>query len=180
MRRLSGFALLTAALAGSAVAGAQPLSVPEVPDAIRAPAGSQLLLKAHASGAQIYRCMQEADGTLHWILKGPEAELRDDKGTVIGRHYAGPAWRHNDGSVVVGKAIAHVESPQPDSIPWLLLSAVGHEGHGALERVTGIQRIDTRGGLPPPAVQCDAARRDLEARSAYSADYYFYAAGDKK
>jgi hypothetical protein len=179
MRRLAGFAMLIAALAASAAAssaaGAQALSVPEVPDAIRAPAGAQLLLEAHASGAQIYRCTQEADGTLHWTLKAPDAELRDDKGALIGRHYAGPTWRHNDGSVVIGKAMAHVESPQPDSAPWLLLRAVGHEGKGVLERVTSIQRIHTRGGQPPPAAQCDAARRDAEARSAYSADYYFYA-----
>jgi len=170
--------MLAAALAGAALAGAQTSSAPEVPDAVRASAGARLLLVAHASGAQIYRCTQEADGTLHWTLKGPEAELRDDKGVIIGRHYAGPSWRHNDGSVVTGKAVAHVESPDPDSIPWLLVSAVGHEGHGALERVSLIQRIHTKGGQPPPAAQCSAAQRDVEARSAYSADYYFYAAGN--
>src|SRR5207253_9964689 len=58
----------------------------------------------------------------------------------------GPSWRHQDGSEVSGKAVARVESPDADSIPWLLVSATGHAGRGVLAGVTSIQRINTLGG----------------------------------
>ena len=96
------------------------------------------------------------------------------KGAVIGHHYAGPTWKLNDGSEVTAKAVAHADSPD-QSIAWLLLSVVSHAGKGALSAVTHIQRINTHGGQPPPATQCDATRRNTETRVAYSADYYFYA-----
>jgi uncharacterized protein DUF3455 len=162
-------------LALALVAGAQLAPPADVPQPIRTAAGEQLVLKAHASGWQIYLCSAGSDGKSAWTLKAPQAELRDAKGAVIGRHYAGPTWRDDDGSEVTGKALARVESPQPDSIPWLLVSAVSHAGHGVLERVTSIQRIHTKGGQPPPAQQCDAAKQGAEARVPYSADYYFYA-----
>lgn len=149
-------------------------SHPEVPDQIKAPAAEQLILKVHASGSQIYVCQQDADGKFAWSLKAPEAELRDDQGKIIGQHYAGPAWRHNDGSEVSGKAVARVESPNSDSIPWLLVNAVSHAGTGTFARVTTIQRINTKGGQPPPATECGAAKQNVEVKVSYTADYYFY------
>ena len=150
-------------------------SRPEIPEKIKAPAGEQIVLKAHASGSQIYACRQEADGKFAWTLKAPEAELRDDQEKIIGRHYAGPAWKHNDGREVTGKAVARVDSPNSDSIPWLLINATGHSGNGVFAGVTSIQRINTRGGQPPAATECSAAKQNAEVKSSYTADYYFYA-----
>jgi hypothetical protein len=164
---------LAALLTAAATAHAQ--SRPQVPDAIQAPAGEQLLLVAHASGSQIYVCGAGSDGKLQWTLKAPEAELRDTQGTVIGRHTAGPSWRHKDGSTVTGKALAKVASPDPDSIPWLLVGVVSHDGAGVLARVTSIQRIHTKGGQPPAADKCGAAQQNVESWIPYTADYYFYA-----
>jgi hypothetical protein len=158
------------------LANAQTGSLPQVPDAIKAPAGERLVLEAHGSGFQIYTCRAGADGKLSWTLKAPEAELRDGKGTKIGRHYAGPTWQLNDGSQVTGKLVARVDSPDAGAIPWLLLSASAHAGNGALSRVTSIQRIHTQGGKPPLA-GCDAAHPDAETKINYAADYYFYAPG---
>lgn len=158
------------------LAHAQAPTAPEVPEAIKAPAGEKVVLRAHASGAQIYVCGPAADGKSQWTLKAPDAELRDDQGALIGHHSAGPSWRHNDGSEVTGKAIARSESPDASSIPWLLVSATGHAGSGVFARVTSIQRVQTLGGQPPPAATCDPARqKGKEARVPYRADYYFYA-----
>lgn len=148
---------------------------PDVPEAIKAPAGEQLVLEVHASGSQIYVCRQGADGKFAWALKAPEAELRDDRGKVIGHHYAGPAWKHNDGSEVTGKAVARVDSPDSDSIPWLLINAVGHSESGVLAGVTTIQRIHTKGGQPPAATECNQSKQNAEVKVNYTADYYFYA-----
>ncbi|MGA9306152.1 MAG: DUF3455 domain-containing protein, partial [Candidatus Sulfotelmatobacter sp.] len=63
---------------------------PDVPDAIQAPAGEEVVLLAHATGSQIYTCQAAADGKFSWTLKGPDAELHDRKDKVIGQHFAGP------------------------------------------------------------------------------------------
>jgi Protein of unknown function (DUF3455) len=162
-------------LAGGPGHAAPALSAPDVPDAIKVPQGEKLVLVGHASGSQIYTCSQGAEGKWQWKLKAPDAELRDDKGAVIIHHFAGPAWKHNDGSEVTGKAAGSAASPDADAVPWLLVSAVSHEGSGVLAHVTSIQRIHTHGGQPPPAAQCDAAKGNTEVRIPYTADYYFYA-----
>ena len=145
-RSIVWFSQLAALLVLSLSAQAQAVSAPEVPEALKVPPGEGRVLQAHASGVQIYVCGQAADGKPQWTLKAPEAELRDEKGALIGRHFAGPSWRHNDGSEVTGRAVARVDSPDPDSIPSLLVLAVNHAGNGALARVAHIQRIHTHGG----------------------------------
>jgi hypothetical protein len=164
-------------LALSAAAQAQVIKAPEVPPAIKAPAGEQVVLVAHASGSQIYVCAAGADGKPQWTLKAPEAELQDSRGAVIGHHSAGPVWKHRDGSAVTGKAVAKVAAPEPGSIPWLLLSAVSHDGAGVLARVSSIQRLHTKGGEPPAADKCSAAQQSVETWIPYTADYYFYVPG---
>jgi hypothetical protein len=168
---LSGFliGLLTFAYA-------QDVSRPDVPEKIKAPANETVILRALASGSQIYVCQQSTDGKFGWTLKAPEAELRDAQGALIGRHYAGPTWKHKDGSEVTGKAVARVDSPDPDSIPWLLVTSTGNSGPGAFSRVTTIQRIHTHGGQPT-AADCSASKQGSETKSRYTAEYVFYAAG---
>ena len=129
----------------------------------------------HASGAQIYACRESADGSPRWVLEAPEAQLRNETGAVVGRHYAGPTWKHEDGSEVSGNAMAHVDSPDARSIPWLLVTVTRHSGDGILARVTSIQRIHTKGGQPPSAWDCNVTTLNRETRSRYTADYYFYA-----
>jgi len=159
---------------GLAVAHAQRVSPPNVPDAIQARPGEEVVLLAHASGSQIYTCRAGADGKFAWALMAPEAELKDQNGKVIGSHFAGPAWKLNDGSEVTGKAAAHVDSDDPNSIPWLRVDVVSHAGNGLLTKVTTIQRVHTQGGKPP-AEGCDESHQDAQTKSSYTADYYFYA-----
>lgn len=158
----------------SFLAQAQKISPPKVPDAIQAHPGEEVVLVAHASGSQIYACRPGADGKFSWALRAPDAELKDGNGKVIGSHFAGPAWKLEDGSQVTGKAAAHVDSDDPSSIPWLLVDVVSHSGQGLLTSVTTIQRVNTHAGKPP-AQGCDDSHRDAETKSSYTADYYFYA-----
>jgi len=151
---------------------------PDVPDAIAVPAGLEVVLLAHASGAQIYSCQAGADGKFTWTLKGPDADLKDRKDKVIGHHSAGPTWKLNDSSEVTGKAAAHVDALDPQSVPWLLVNVVSHAGKGSLENVTTIQRVRTHGGQPPDS-GCDESHKNDETRSTYTADYYFYAPAQK-
>jgi hypothetical protein len=149
-------------------------SPPDVPDAIAVPSGLEPVLFAHASGSQVYTCQTTADGKFAWTLKGPDAELKDRKDKVIGQHSVGPTWKLKDGSEVTGKAAAHVNALDPESIPWLLVNVVSHGGKGLLENVTVIQRVHTQGGQPPTE-GCDESHKDAETKSSYTADYYFFA-----
>ena len=145
----------------------------QVPQQIQAPANEQLLLQVHAKGDQVYTCKGDA-GSFSWTLKAPDAQLFDKDGKTFGKHFAGPSWEASDGSRVMGKAAANAPSPDADSIPWLLVNIVNHEGTGVLSRATTIQRINTKGGKAP-ASGCDAAHAGAELRVPYSADYLFYA-----
>jgi hypothetical protein len=149
----------------------------DVPEMLRAPAGEEVVLEAHAKGVQIYVCQPGADGKSAWVFKAPEAELRDAAGKTIMHHWEGPTWKHVDGSEVTAKKTK--DAPQPNAIPWLLLTATGHKGEGILSRVTSIQRIRTEGGLAPSASTCEAATNGKESRTDYTADYVFYAPATK-
>ena len=167
--------LLVCQVAGAQKDVPQKEAPPDVPDAIQVSAGEEVVLYAHATGWQIYTCKKaDPDGKFAWALKAPEADLRDRGDKVIGKHSAGPTWKLKDGSEVKGKAVAKVDSPDPESIPWLRVEVVEHSGKGLLSRVDTIHRVRTQGGQPP-ADGCDAAHPDAESRSRYSADYYFYA-----
>ena len=125
-----------------------------------------MILRAHAKGDQIYAC----DGS-KWVLRGPDAKLFDDAGHQVGTHFIGPTWQLLDGSRVTAKAAANA-TPDPDSIPWLLLTATDHAGDG-LKNVNSIQRLGTKGGKAP-AAGCDSSHKDEQTRIHYIADYYFY------
>src|SRR5258707_1993940 len=164
---LSSLAGMASLLATFAASGQQ------VPQPIQPPAGEQLLLQVHAKGDQVYTCKGDA-AQAAWALKAPDAQLFDKDGKPFGRHFAGPSWEAADGSRVTGKAVANVPSPEADSIPWLLVNIVSHDGNGVLSRASSIQRLNTKGGKAP-ASGCDAAHGNQELRVPYSADYLFYA-----
>jgi hypothetical protein len=150
-----------------------PAGAQQAPKELQPPAGEQALLQVHAKGDQVYVCKADS-GQAGWTLKGPDAQLFDAAGMPFGKHFAGPSWQANDGSMVTGKAVANAPSPDADSVPWLLLTVVTRSGDGVLSRATSIQRINTKGGKAP-ASGCDAAHAGQEARAAYSADYVFFA-----
>jgi hypothetical protein len=162
-----------AALAIVSLAFSFSLPAQKVPQQLQPPATEQLLLQVHAKGDQIYTCKGDA-AQFAWTFKAPDAQLFDKDGKPFGKHFAGPSWEAQDGSRVTGKAVANAPSPDADSIPWLLVNIVGHEGAGVLSRATTIQRLNTKGGKAP-ATGCDASHAGQDLRVAYSADYLFYA-----
>ena len=164
-----------AAAAPTSASQASAATAPPTPDAIALPAGTPLLLKAAAKGVQIYACKAKegAPSAYEWSLKAPDAELFDDKGQKIGKHYGGPTWESTDGSKVVAKLHSKVDAPDKTAIAWLLLDVKSSEGAGVLSKVKSIQRLQTSGGQPP-ATGCDAAHAGAETRVDYSATYYMY------
>ncbi len=159
--------------AGALIAAAtllitQPASANGVPGAIAVPKGNELYLEAHAVGVQIYSC----DGQM-WTLSGPRADLYD-RGRRIGTHFAGPTWQTKDASKVVAARVSGV-NVDASAIDWLLLSATSTTP-GRLGRTTYIQRVNTTGGLVPPAADCNARSAGTVKEVAYTADYRFFKA----
>jgi hypothetical protein len=169
LRTLASFFLLPAVII--LFSSASPAQ--QVPAQLQPPADQHLVLQVHAKGDQVYIC-QEGATEFAWALKAPDAQLFDKDGKPFGMHSVGPTWEASDGSRVKGKAVSAVPSPHPDSIPWLLVDVVSHEGNGVLSRVTKIQRLNTKGGKAP-ASGCDSTYAGQEVRVPYSADYLFYA-----
>ena len=110
-----------------------------------------------------------------WIFNAPEADLFDMAGNKIAKHYAGPTWESNDGSKVVGEVKAKDNGPDPNAIPWLLLSAKSSSGTGVFRQVKSIQRANTIGGKTP-AEACSQPQAGKVARVGYKATYNFYVA----
>jgi len=144
----------------------------DMPAALALSSDEVVALKLVARGTQNYECRskQGAPEQYEWAFLAPEAELFDDGGKKVGKHYAGPTWENTkDGSKVVGEVKARADSPEPDAIPWLLLAVKEPARQGAFARVTSVQRADTQGGKPPAG-----ACKPGEARKVpYSAVYYF-------
>jgi hypothetical protein len=168
---------LTLLLAGAALglAGAPPAKVPELPSAIRPPAGAVLLLRVRAEGYQVYQCKARPDNAAEfaWALKGPDAVLFDDRGEKVGTHYAGPSWEAADGSKVRAAVKASHPAPDASAIPWLLLAATAREGKGRFAAVKYVARVDTWAGQPP-AGKLTRADAGKEVRVKYQATYLFY------
>jgi len=143
----------------------------KLPDAIAAP-GETIVLTLHAEGAQLYECKPGADGKSAWAFREPIAALMAD-GKTVGRHYAGPIWEHNDGSVVVAKAAGSAPGATPNDIAWLKLEVVSRRGSGILSDVTTVQRINTVGGKLDGACDKAGTWRSMP----YSADYVFLRKG---
>jgi len=138
------------------------------------PQGAAPLLELVADGVQIYIC-EAKEGGFAWSFKAPEANLFDTQGRQVGTHFAGPAWKLDDGSEVVGEVVAKADAVEPRAIQWLLLHARSHQGSGALSAAAYIRRTETKGGVAP-STGCDAAHVLQQVRMRYSATYQFYSA----
>ncbi|MGO9512293.1 MAG: DUF3455 domain-containing protein [Steroidobacteraceae bacterium] len=173
--RVGCFASCIAILEGCASGRIE--TVPGVPEALRVPGNEVVSLELHGVGVQIYECQASQDGQTRftWVFKSPAADLLDQTGNTVGRHYAGPTWEANDGSKVIGEIVARDEGPDAGAIPWLLLRATSNMGKGVFARAQFIQRLHTVGGKAP-ATDCDATQAGRRIRVAYAADYYFYRA----
>jgi hypothetical protein len=138
------------------------------------PPSEHPILTVTGKGVQIYTCQQAAAGP-QWVFQAPEATLIDASGNPVGTHGAGPIWKSNDGSTIKGELLQKSASPEPTSIPWLLLKAVSPSGSGIMTRVEFIRRYNAHGGVSP-TTGCDAQHLKVVSRVPYTATYTFYSA----
>jgi hypothetical protein len=177
-RLLPALVLVALAIAIPALAHAGP-AAPSVPQQIAVLEGYTPFLVAHAVGVQIQECIQDGGG-YRWRFVGPRADLFGDNGKLIATHFAGPSWQARDGSKVTatldGDGSVKVDST---AIPWLRLrvtSATAGSDGDRLDAAKFIQRINTVGGVAPPAADCNGTTLGQVAEVPYTADYVFWKA----
>ena len=143
-------------------------------DATQPPPSERPILTLHAAGSQIYVC-QQSGKAYAWTFTAPSARLFDAAGNEVATHGDGPTWNYQDGSSIQGILQFKSPSPDPASIPWLLLKATNPQRTGILTTIDYIRRSDTHGGIAP-VTPCDASRQGTLARVPYTAVYTFYSA----
>jgi hypothetical protein len=133
-----------------------------------------------------------------WILFGPQATLFNDDDEQVITHFLSPnpspndplgsdtpraTWQHSgDTNAVWAIALASSPAPASGAIPWLLLQVVGAQDGPTdgdkLSEATFIQRLNTVGGIAPSTGCASAADVGKRAFVPYTADYFFYKAGN--
>lgn len=183
---------LAAAMCGTMHA-ANRITPPDVPSNIEVPAGYKPILVGHAFGTQNYICAPAATATgVDWLFLGPQATVFDAEGRQILTHYLSKnpfqndvlhaTWQHSgDTSAVWAKRRDGSLDPNyvaPGAVEWLLLDVtgaqIGPNGGHKLSNATLIQRVNTVGGVKPPAGECTPATLNARRLVDYEADYYFY------
>jgi len=175
------FAALAAAsaLAACSGMGTKPASYSQasLPDPVRVPAGHGVAMETVGMGDITYECRVKASapGEHEWFFVGPDAKLVDRGGKQVGKYYGPPAtWESMDGSKLTATQVA-VAPNGSGNIPYQLVKANPAMGSGAMQGVSYVQRVATRGGVAP-AMPCGASSLGQKQVVKYQADYIFYRA----
>ncbi|VTU24325.1 hypothetical protein H4CHR_01371 [Variovorax sp. PBS-H4] len=166
-----------AACSGMGMNKPMAYSQTNLPDAVKVPAGHRVAMETVGAGDITYECRAKADapGQHEWVFVGPDARLMDRGGKQVGKYYGPPAtWESVDGSKLTGAQVA-VAANGSANIPYQLVKANPAMGSGAMQGVSYIQRVATRGGTAP-APACAAASAGQKQVVKYQADYIFYRA----
>lgn len=165
-------------LAACSSMGMHPMySQAELPAAIQVPAGHQVAMETVGVGQITYECRAKKDMVAEheWVFIGPDAKLQTRGGAVIGKYWGPPAtWENNDGSKVTATQVA-VAPAGASNIPLQLVKANPASGMGAMQGVSYIQRVATKGGVAP-TMACGSANLGSKQVVQYQADYIFWKA----
>ena len=173
----TGTALMLAACS-SVKQPAKEYSQDRLVDAIRVPAGHQVVLETTGVGVLNYECQTNvaATGAVGWTLVSPKADLIDRTGKTVGSYSGPPAtWTHMDGSTVVGTQVAMSPVLGSNNIATQLSKGTSGMNPGVLQNISYIQRINTKGGqdISKPCTQTELGNK---LTLPYQADYIFWKA----
>lgn len=150
----------------TALAAGTDNRAPEVPVDIAVTGPNKVHFHGFGVGVQIYTW----DG-VSWGGPVPRATLFDDEGNIVASHFAGPRWKSNSGSIVLGGVVQPTVTVDTNAIPWVKLQALTTEGPGIFADTSFIQRVNTTGGKAPSANGLVVGQ---VAEVPYTADYFFY------
>ena len=170
----------------------QGITPPAVPTNLEV-VGYKAFLKTRAVGTQNYICTPASTPTGgDWVFIGPQATLFDENLEQIGTHYQSrnplrsnaihATWQHSHDTSAVWATrrdgSMDADYVAPGAIEWLVLDVSGAQaGPTAGDKLTSavfIQRVNTVGGIKPPATECTTGTLNTRKLVPYQADYYFY------
>lgn len=194
--RLLQAGLIAAALIVPGAAYAQSgIMPPSVPPKIELSSAYKVFFFGHAIGTQNYMCVAANTATGgDWFFLGPQATLFDSTGEQVITHFLSKnpmrndalqaTWQHSRDSSKVWATRLDGVTVNSDAIEWLLLEVTGPQagplGGVKLTGTVRIHRVNTVGGMKPPAAECTAGTIEtpgtINTRKfvPYEADYYFY------
>jgi hypothetical protein len=142
--------------------------------AITAAPDEEAAFMLRGEGTHIFECRPLATdpNRFAWAFTAPDATLYD-AGRPVARHAAENMFEAMSDRSTVSASIRSRQAGGTNSLPWLLLRAQSTPDSGLFAGVTSIQRVNTVGGVAPDT-GCDVNNVGKEARTAFSADYYFY------
>ncbi|MEO8278405.1 MAG: DUF3455 domain-containing protein [Ideonella sp.] len=173
---LAPLALITAC-AGMTSSHMTAFDQSALPDAVKVPTGHMVAMHTIGAGDITYECRAKANvaNAHEWVFVGPQADLNSRGGAKLGTYYGPPAtWASTDGSKITGTQLATAPGGS-GNIPMQLVKANPASSAGAMNGVTYIQRVATRGGVAPAAV-CDSSAIGSKQTVKYQADYIFWKA----
>jgi len=139
---------------------------------IRAPETHDAVFQLKGAGVQIFRCERLGGAAGYgWRYQSPDAWLLNAAGEPVAKHGAHFSFQHNDGSLLAGSVLGHDAAPSDVDLPWLLMSTRAY-GRGMFAGVTHVQRVRTRGGMPP--AHCLPDQQNQLLRVGFEADFIFY------
>jgi len=184
---------MSIALSAPAQAAPDKLIPPAVPSGLEMEAGWNPFFVAHAVGTQNYICAPANTLTgVDWLFIGPQATAFDDYGEQVLTHFQSKnpernnafhaTWQHSKDTSAVWaiRLNGSLDSAYvaPGAIEWLLLEVSGRQvGPTSGSKLAGtkyIQRVNTTGGVKPPAAECTPQTLNTRKMVDYEADYYFY------
>ncbi|MDB5743840.1 MAG: hypothetical protein JWR68_2155 [Polaromonas sp.] len=174
---ISVLAVALLAACGSMSPMTPSYSQASLPPAVQVPTGNKVAMETMGSGDITYQCSAKKDmaDQFEWVFVGPDAKLMDRSGKQVGKYYGPPAtWESMDGSKLTATQVA-VAPNGTGNIPSQLVKGNPAMGSGAMNGVTYIQRVNTRGGVAP-AAPCTSATAGAKQVVQYQADYIFYKA----
>ena len=174
---ITGTALFMAACS-TAKPPAKEYSQDRLEESIRVPAGNVVVLETTGVGVLNYECSANvaATGQRGWSLVSPKADLIDRTGKTVGTYSGPPAtWTHMDGSTVVGTQVAIAPVVGSNNIAIQLSKGTPGSRAGAMQNITYIQRINTKGGQDLSKA-CGPADIGDKLTLPYQADYIFWKA----
>lgn len=166
---------LAAAMTMAGCASTPMFQQDSLPDAVKVPAGHRVVMETVGVGQITYECRAKANmaDAFEWVFVGPQAALNDRSGKTVGSYYGPPAtWASTDGSKLTGSQLA-VAPAGAGNIPLQLVKANPATGSGAMNGISHIQRVATRGGVAP-SMACGASTAGQKQVVNYQADYVFW------
>lgn len=169
----TGTALIMAACSSNKLPLPKEYSQDTLPQSVMVPAGHTVALQTRAAGVLDYECRATPAGPFGWVLMSPKANLLDLAGKDVIAYSGPPAtWTHIDGSRIIGNQVSVAPNGEYN-LPLQLSRAEPSPSAGALQGISFIQRIKTKGGVEKTK-PCTTMNAGEKVTLPYQADYIFW------